>query len=109
MRGHRLVSDQDLPIRMRCIPDQLRIRSILSGNALMARLRLCVMSVLWPLSDEKRKWLGHSQTDAIDPRRTPHSARCLGAEIPPYALAVCRFCIAPRPKVDASGPFKQYD
>src|SRR5882757_2588666 len=34
MRGHRLVSDQDLPIRMRCIPDQLRIWSILSGNAL---------------------------------------------------------------------------
>src|SRR6266567_2302543 len=35
MRGHRLVSDQDLSIRMRCIPDQLRIWSILSGNALM--------------------------------------------------------------------------
>src|SRR5882757_8170901 len=34
MRGHRLVSDQDLPIRMRCIPDQLGIWSILSGNAL---------------------------------------------------------------------------
>src|SRR6266550_3254000 len=34
MRGHRLVSDQDLSIRMRCIPDQLRIWSILSGNAL---------------------------------------------------------------------------
>src|SRR5258708_34409282 len=35
MRGHRLVSDQDLPIRMRCIPDQLGIWSILSGNALI--------------------------------------------------------------------------
>jgi hypothetical protein len=32
-----------------------------------------VMSVLWPLSDEKRKWLGHRQTDAIDPKR--HWAR----------------------------------
>src|SRR4030081_1038775 len=39
MRGHRLVSDQDLPIRMRCIPDQLGIWSILSGNALNARSR----------------------------------------------------------------------
>src|SRR6266704_6366941 len=38
MRGHRLVSDQDLPIRMRCIPDQLRIWSILSGNALIILL-----------------------------------------------------------------------
>jgi hypothetical protein len=36
----------------------------------VARLRLRVMSVLWPLSDEKRKWLGHRQTDAIDPERT---------------------------------------
>src|SRR5882757_6523548 len=36
MRGHRLVSDQDLPIRMRCTPDQLGIWSILSGNALIA-------------------------------------------------------------------------
>src|SRR5713226_3695767 len=35
MRGHRLVSDQDLPIRMRCIPRQLRIWSILSGTALI--------------------------------------------------------------------------
>src|SRR5216683_6690474 len=35
MRGHRLVSDQDLPIRMRCIPRQLRIWSILSGTALV--------------------------------------------------------------------------
>src|SRR5882757_4834962 len=35
MRGHRLVSDQDLPIRMRCVPDQLGIWSILSGNALI--------------------------------------------------------------------------
>src|SRR3979490_213583 len=34
MRGHRLVSDQDLPIRVRCIPNQLRIWSTLSGNAL---------------------------------------------------------------------------
>jgi hypothetical protein len=33
-------------------------------------LRLRVMSVLWPLSDEKRKWLGHRQTDAIDPTET---------------------------------------
>src|SRR6266700_4714258 len=37
MRGHRLVSHQDLSIRMRCIPDQLRIWSILSGNALAFR------------------------------------------------------------------------
>src|SRR3979411_22420 len=38
MRGHRLVSDQDLPIRVRCIPNQLRIWSILSGNALGAAM-----------------------------------------------------------------------
>src|SRR5712671_7910928 len=38
MRGHRLVSDQDLPIRMRCVPDQLGIWSILSGNALSRHL-----------------------------------------------------------------------
>src|SRR6266700_6976413 len=37
MRGHRLVSHQDLSIRIRCIPDQLRIWSILSGNALAFR------------------------------------------------------------------------
>src|SRR6266705_133040 len=35
MRGHCLVSDQDLPIRVRCIPGQLRIWSVLSGNALV--------------------------------------------------------------------------
>src|SRR6266571_1168533 len=34
MRGHRLVSGHDLPIRMRCIPDQFWIWSILSGSAL---------------------------------------------------------------------------
>src|SRR5450631_1614601 len=34
MRGHCFVSDQDLPIRMCGIPGQLRIWSILSGNAL---------------------------------------------------------------------------
>jgi hypothetical protein len=27
------------------------------------------MSVLWPLSGEKRKWLGHRQTDEIDPEQ----------------------------------------
>jgi|SRR5713101_8275696 len=34
MRRHRLVSDQDHPIRVRCIPRKFRIWSILSGNAL---------------------------------------------------------------------------
>ena len=34
MQGHRLVSDRDHSIRMRRIPSQLRIWSILSGNAL---------------------------------------------------------------------------
>ena len=33
MQGHRLVSDRDHSIRMRRIPSQLRIWSILSGNA----------------------------------------------------------------------------
>ena len=33
----------------------------------LARLRHRLMSVLWPLSREKRKWLGHRQTDAIGP------------------------------------------
>src|SRR6516165_6066979 len=36
MQGHRLVSDRDHSIRMRRIPSQLRIWSILSGNALAA-------------------------------------------------------------------------
>jgi len=35
----------------------------------LARLRHPAMSVLWPLSGEKRKWLRHRQTDAIDPIR----------------------------------------
>src|SRR5258705_3958071 len=34
MRRHRLVSDQDHPIRVRCIPRKFRIWSILSGSAL---------------------------------------------------------------------------
>jgi hypothetical protein len=34
MRRHRLVSDRDHPIGMRCIPGQLRIWSTLSGSAL---------------------------------------------------------------------------
>src|SRR5713101_9722263 len=35
MRRHRLVSDQDHPIRVRCIPRKFRIWSILSGSALV--------------------------------------------------------------------------
>ena len=34
------------------------------GITSLARLRHRVMSVLWSLSGEKRKWLGHRQTDA---------------------------------------------
>src|SRR5712672_4276088 len=49
MRGHRLVSDQDLPIRMRCIPDQLGIWSILSGNALTCEVPCFVMVSTWRL------------------------------------------------------------
>jgi hypothetical protein len=38
MQGHRLVSDRDHSIRMHRIPSQLRIWSILSGNALDKKL-----------------------------------------------------------------------
>ena len=38
MQGHRLVSDRDHSIRMRRIPSQLRIWSILSGNALASMI-----------------------------------------------------------------------
>src|ERR1700730_3126147 len=38
-----------------------------SAWSALARLRHPAMSVLWPPSGEKRKWLRHRQTDAIDP------------------------------------------
>src|SRR5882724_10399430 len=63
MRGHRLVSDQDLPIRMRCIPDQLGIWSILSGNAL-------VLFKEWPYDGENaRMMVGHQRSGAAGPFR----------------------------------------
>ena len=38
------------------------------------------MSVLWPLSGEKRKWLGHRQTDEIDPSETLADKFCCDAQ-----------------------------
>jgi hypothetical protein len=50
------------------------------------------MSVLWPLSGEKRKWLGHRQTDAIDP--TADSSDLQNGKVSATARRVRRYLAA---------------
>src|SRR5664279_1765173 len=71
MRRDRLVSDQDLPIRVRCIPGPLRIWSILSGSALTTRNRNNTKSVS---AKTNLPCLGHRTTASKSPpcvRRAP--------------------------------------
>ena len=45
-------------------------RVSLRACQVLARLRHPAMSVVWSLSGVKRKWRGHRQNDAIDPKRS---------------------------------------
>src|SRR5450631_20092 len=69
MRGHCFVSDQDLPIRMCGIPGQLRIWSILSGNALISSGALRARSPAEPMLRGAR---ASSETSASRPPVEAH-------------------------------------
>jgi hypothetical protein len=88
-RDHRLVSDQDHPIRMRCVLGQLRIWAILSGNDLLG----------------PKKESGMAITKLSTARDTRENARTDAAPAFPRRCRARRGLDRSRPRIPAcSGP-----